>query len=32
MSQIEKPDELQISSGFFRMYDNHRKKAGGKFE
>lgn len=31
MSQNEKPDELQISSGFFRMHDNHRKEAGGKF-
>ena len=27
MSQNEKPDDLQISSGFFRMHDNHRKEA-----
>ena len=35
MSQNEKPDDLQSIANpirFFCMHDNHRKKAGGKFE
>ena len=35
MLQIEKPDDLQSIANlirFFRMHDNRRKEADGKFE